>query len=68
MNNVVYSTTGVCCSTLQDKLLDTERSVTSNTVSTGEINICHCSGLCLRTASCDLLWATVQKSVHRTSS
>ena len=34
------------------KLLETERCVTSNTVTMEEPNIGHSSSLCLRTASC----------------
>ena len=64
LNNVVCSTAIDCCSTFVHKLLDTERSVTSNTVTMEEPNIGHSSGLCLHTASCNELSATVQVSVY----
>jgi len=53
-----------CCSAFRHKLLDTERSVTSNIVTIEERNIGHSSGLCLHTASCYQLSATVQVSVY----
>jgi hypothetical protein len=46
-----------------NKLLDIERSVTSNTVRTEWKNIGYISVLCLHTGSCDQLSHTVQLSV-----
>jgi hypothetical protein len=46
-----------------NKLLDIERSVTSNTVRMEWKNIGYISVLCLHTASCDQLSHTVQLSV-----
>ena len=63
-NNVLCSTAIDCCSVFRHKLLDTERSVTSNTVRMGERNIGHSSGFCLQTASCNQPSPTVQVSVY----
>ena len=41
LNNAVCSTATDCCSTFRHKLIDTERSVTSNTVRMEEQNISH---------------------------
>ena len=41
LNNGVCSTAVDCCSTFRHKLIDTERSVTSNTVRMEEQNISH---------------------------
>ena len=62
--NVVCSTAIDCCSAFRHKLLDTGRSVTSNTVRMEEPNFGHSSGLCLHTASCNQLSPTVQVSVY----
>ena len=64
LNEVVCSRAIDCCSTFQHKLLHTKRSVTSNTLTMGEQNIGHSVGLCLHTASCNQLSATVQVSVY----
>jgi hypothetical protein len=64
LNNVLCSPAIDCCSAFRHKLLDTERSVTSNTVTMEERIIGHSSGLCLHTASCNQLSPTVQVSVY----
>ena len=64
LNNVLCSTAINCCSAYSHKLLDTERSVTSDTVRMGEPTVIHSSGLCLHTASCNQLSPTVQVSVY----
>jgi len=61
---LLCSTAIDCCSVFRHKQLDTERSVTSNTVWMGETNIGHSSGFCLHTASCNQLSPTVQVSVY----
>ena len=63
LNSAVCSTAIDCCSIFRHKLLDTERCVTSNTATTKEQPLTHSSGLCLHTASCNQLSATVQVSV-----
>jgi len=64
LNSAVCSTAVDCCSTFQHKLLDTERSVTSYTVTMEEPNIGRSSDLCLHTASCNQLSVTVKVSVY----
>ena len=64
LNNVLCSTAIDFCFTFRHKLLDTERYVTSYTVTLGEPNIGHSSGLCLHTASCNQLSLTVLVSVY----
>ena len=64
LNNVLCSTEIDCCSAFRHKLLDTERSVTSNTVKMEERIIGHSSGICLHTASCNQLSATFHVSVY----
>jgi len=61
---LLCSTAIDCCSTFRHKLLETERSVTSNTVMMEEQIIGHSSGICLRTASCKQPSPTVQVSVY----
>ena len=68
LNTVLCSTAIDCCSAFRHKLLDTERSVTSNTVTMEGSNIGHSSGICLQTASCNLVYCTYhyqQDSVRR---
>ena len=68
LHNVLCSTAIDCCSAFRHKLLNTERSVNSNTVRMEEANISHNSGLCLNTASCNQLSPTVQAlSTHSSS-
>jgi hypothetical protein len=62
LNNVVCGTAIDCCSNFLNKLFNTERSVTSNTVTMEETIVGQNSGLCLHTASRKQLSPTVQVS------
>jgi hypothetical protein len=61
---LVCSTATECCSNFRHKLLDTQRFVSSNTVTMKEPNFGHSLGFCLHTASCNQLSPTVQVSVY----
>jgi hypothetical protein len=55
LNNVMCSATIDCCSTFRHKLLGTERSVTSNTATIEELDICHSSGSSLHRAQSNIV-------------